>query len=77
MIINSKEYLNEINETYIKHMAVAFKIAINMFWTSVICLIHGFIPGLFEKTASNMIVKMHEIVSRNKLSYINTINKLD
>jgi hypothetical protein len=77
MIINSKEYLNEINETYIKHMAVAFKIAINMFLTSVICLIHGFIPGLFEKTASNMIVKMHEIVSRNKLSYINTINKLD
>ena len=77
MIINSKEYLNEINETYIKHMAVAFKIAINMFLTSVICLIHGFIPGLFEKTASNMIVKMHEIVSRNKLSYINIISKLD
>ena len=65
MIINSKEYLNEINETYIKHMAVAFKIAINMFLTSVICLIHGLIPGLFKKTASNMIVKMHEIVSRN------------
>ena len=77
MIINSKEYLNEINETYIKHMAVAFKIAINMFLTSVICLIHGFIPGLFEKTASNMIVKMHEIVSRNYLSYINIISKLD
>ena len=77
MIINSKEYLNEINETYFEHMAVAFKIAINMLLTSVICLIHGLITGLFKKTASNMIVKMHEIVSRNKLSYINTINKLD
>jgi len=77
MIKDSKEHLNEINETYLQHMAVAFKIAINMFLTSIICLIHGFIPGLFEKTASNMIVKMHEIVSRNKLSYINTINKLD
>ena len=65
MIINSKEYLNEINETYIKHMAVAFKIAINMFLTSIICLIHGFIPGLFKKTASSQITKMYEIVSRH------------
>ena len=77
MIKDSKEHLNEINETYFQHMAVAFKIAINMLLTGVICLIHGLIPGLFKKTASNMIVKMHEIVSRNKLSYINTINKLD
>ena len=65
MIKDSKEHLNEINETYFQHMAIAFKISINLFLTSVICLIHGFIPGLFKKTASNMIVKMHKIVSRN------------
>ena len=37
MIKDSKEHLNEINETYLQHMAVAFKIAINMFLTSIIC----------------------------------------
>ena len=67
MIKDSKEHLNEINETYLQHMAVAFKIAINMFLTSIICLIHGLIPGLFKKTASSQITKMHEIVSRNLL----------
>jgi len=65
MIKDSKEHLNEINETYLQHMAVALKIAINMFLTSIICLIHGFIPGLFKKTASSQITKMYEIVSRN------------
>jgi hypothetical protein len=49
MIKDSKEHLNEINETYFEHMAVAFKIAINILLTSVISLIHGLIPGLFKK----------------------------
>ena len=65
MIINSKEYLNEINETYIKHMAIAFKIGLTMLVTGVFCLVHGLIPGLFKKTGSNQINKMYEIVSRN------------
>ena len=65
MIIDSQEHLNEVNETYLQHMQIAFKIGFTMLITGVLCLIHGLIPGLFKKTASNMIVKMHEIVSRN------------
>ncbi len=65
MIKDSRNHLNEINETYIQHMVVAFKIGIMMLLTGIICLIHGLIPGLFKKTASSQITKMHEIVSRN------------
>ena len=65
MIKDSQEHLNEVNETYFQHMRIAFKIGFTMLVTGVFCLIHGLIPGLFKKTGSNMIVKMHKIVSRN------------
>ena len=65
MIKDSKEHLNEVNETYLQHMRIAFKISFTMLVTGLFCLIHGLIPGLFKKTASNQIAKMYEMVSRN------------
>jgi hypothetical protein len=65
MIKDSKEHLNEDNETYFQHMWIALKILITMLVTGVSCLIHGLIPGLFKKTGSNQITKMYEMVSRN------------
>ena len=65
MIKDSRDHLNEVNETYLQHMAIAFKIGLTMLATGVFCLIHGLIPGLFKKTGSNQINKMYEIVSRN------------
>ena len=65
MIIDSKENLNKVNETYHQHMRIAFKIGFTMLVTGVFCLIHGLIPGLFKKTGSNQIAKMFEMVSRN------------
>ena len=65
MIIDSKENLNKVNETYHQHMRIAFKIGFTMLVTGVFCLIHGLIPGLFKKTGSNQIAKMYELVSRN------------
>ena len=66
MIKDSQEHLNEVNETYLQHMQIAFKIGFTMLMTGVLCLIHGLIPGLFKKTGSNQIAKMYEIISRNK-----------
>ena len=65
MIRDSKEHLKEVNETYLQHMRIAFKIGFTMLMTGVFCLIHGLIPGLFKKTGSNQIAKMYEMVSRN------------
>ena len=65
MIKYPQEHLNEVNETYLQHMRIAFKIGFTMLVTGVFCLIHGLIPGLFKKTGSNQIAKMYEMVSRN------------
>jgi hypothetical protein len=65
MIKNSQEHLNEVNETYLQHMRIAFKIAFTMLVTGFFCFIHGMIPGLFKKNGSNQIAKMYEMVSRN------------
>ena len=49
MIRNSKNHLNEVNETYLKHMAVNFKIGLSTLITGFKFLIHGIIPALFKK----------------------------
>jgi len=65
MFKDSQEHLNEVNETYLQHIRIAFKIGFTMLETGFCCLIHGLIPGLFKKTGSNQIAKMYEMVSRN------------
>jgi hypothetical protein len=49
MIRNSKNHLNEVNETYLKHMAVNFKIGLSTLVTGFKFLIHGIVPALFKK----------------------------
>ena len=49
MIKDSHAHLNEVKETYLKHMAVNFKIDLSTLVTGFKFLIHGIIPALFKK----------------------------
>ena len=49
MIRNSKNNLNEVNETYLRHMFVNLKIGLSKIVTGFKFLIHGIIPALFKK----------------------------
>ena len=49
MIRNSKNHLNEVNETYLRHMFVNLKIDLSTIVTGFKFLIHGIIPALFKK----------------------------
>ena len=49
MIKNSQAHLNEVKETYLKHMAVNFKIGLSTIITGFKFLIHRIIPALFKK----------------------------
>ena len=49
MIRNSKKHLNAVNETYLKHMAVNFKIGLSTLVSGFKFLIHGIVPALFKK----------------------------
>jgi hypothetical protein len=45
MIKKSKQHLRSVNENYLEHMLVAFKVSYNMLCGSLLALIHGLIPG--------------------------------
>ncbi len=49
-----------VDETYAKHMGVAFGFALRMFLGSLACLVHAFLPFLFLKTGSETIAALHE-----------------
>ena len=48
MIKKSQAHLNEVKETYLKHMAVNFKIGLSTLLAGFKFLIHGIIPALFR-----------------------------
>ena len=48
MLKNSQNHLNEVNETYFKHMTVNFKIGLSTLITGFKFLVHGIIPALFK-----------------------------
>ena len=50
MIRKSKKHLNEVNETYLKHMAVNFKIGSAMLTAGIKFLVHGIIPAFFKNS---------------------------
>jgi hypothetical protein len=52
-----------VEESYIEHLFFAFRFA---FWLAVAgwaALVHAFIPGLCEKTASSIIRRLYEQTS--------------
>ena len=64
MIKKSKQHLKSVNENYLKHMLVAFKVSYKMFGGSLLALIHGLIPGLFENSASIKIKELYELINK-------------
>ena len=53
MIRNSKNHLDEVNETYLKHMSVNFKTGLSMIKTGTKYLIHGIIPAICKKNGKD------------------------
>ena len=63
MIKDSKEHLNQINETYIQHLKTALKIGFIMILGGFQAILHAIIPGILTKSASDKIRKLNEFVS--------------
>lgn len=49
------KHLNELKEGYFKHLTEALLIVGSLLIAAFACLIHAFIPSLFNKTASTII----------------------
>ena len=59
------DHPSSVGETYGQHLVFALGFAFRLFAAAGAALVHAFLPFLFEKTASNLIRKMHDrIVNR-------------
>jgi hypothetical protein len=66
MIKKSKHHPNSVNVNNFKHMLIAFKVSYNMFYGSLLSVIHG-LPGLFQNCASNKIKELYEFINKKKI----------
>lgn len=56
---------HKVGEGYFEHMLFAFTFSARLFKAAGAALLHGFVPGLCETTASQAIMDMHaEIAAR-------------
>ncbi|VVE14076.1 capsule biosynthesis protein [Pandoraea eparura] len=49
-----------VGENYLQHMGSALSFALPLLGACLACLAHAFLPFLFEKTGSRIIVRLHE-----------------
>ena len=52
------KHLKEVNESYFAHLKEALVCGILIVIVGVACVIHAFIPFLFEKTATNLLSRL-------------------
>jgi coenzyme F420-reducing hydrogenase gamma subunit len=56
-----------MNESYLEHQACALKFSASLLAAAGACFVHALVPGLFERTGSAMIERLHgEMVTHRK-----------
>ncbi|MGF1544275.1 MAG: DUF6356 family protein [Parvularculaceae bacterium] len=53
------EHPETIGETYTEHFGQATSFGTEMIVCGLACIVHGFLPFVFEKTGSDAIVRLH------------------
>lgn len=57
-----------VNETYWQHFRMASTFSAKLFSAAIVCLVHAIVPGLFVKTGSLMITRLHERMALNRVN---------
>ena len=57
------DHPRSVDESYFEHLLFAGGFAVRLIGAGLAALIHALIPCLFEKTAGNMIMRMHSKIS--------------
>jgi hypothetical protein len=55
-----------VGETYVEHMAAALSFGLTMIAAGLACVVHAFVPALFERTASRAIVDLYGRMVTNR-----------
>jgi hypothetical protein len=56
-----------VNESYIEHMGMAAGFGWTLLRASSACFVHALVPGLCERTGSNLIRELHARMVTNRL----------
>lgn len=48
-----------VNESYLEHQACAMRFSLSLVGAGLACFVHALVPGLFERTASQAIERLH------------------
>ena len=62
------DHLDEVGESYWKHMLKAAGFAMAMLVGGVACLVHAVLPFLFVRTGSTRVRHLHEVMVENRLA---------
>tara|TARA_Y100000588_G_scaffold374418_1_gene449444 strand:+ start:555 stop:743 length:189 start_codon:yes stop_codon:yes gene_type:complete len=52
------KHLLELNETYLRHGAIALRFAAILFCLSIVAVVHAIVPWLFQNVTSNWITRL-------------------
>ncbi len=66
----TKAHLQSVNESYFQHMQHALSFTLAMLYGALCCLVHAFVPFLFERKGSTIVQQLHDrmIVNRSRLA---------
>ena len=59
-------HLHDVDETYTQHLCHAMRFAVAMFFGALACLVHAFLPFLFETTGSRCITRLYDRMVSNR-----------
>ncbi|HEY7887777.1 MAG TPA: DUF6356 family protein [Steroidobacteraceae bacterium] len=54
------DHPRSVGESYLKHQRHAFGFGISLLGAALACLVHGLVPGLFVRTGSEAITRLHD-----------------
>ena len=57
-----------VGETYLEHQGAALSFSFQLFGAAAACLVHACVPGLFQRTGSATVARLHGqmVTNRNR-----------
>jgi|SRR5690348_2800677 hypothetical protein len=60
------DHPRSVGESYLEHQRHAFGFGISLLGAALACLVHAVIPGLFVRTGSEAITRLHDRMVTNR-----------
>lgn len=60
------EHPRSVGESYLEHQRHAFAFGVSLLGAALACLVHALVPGLFVRTGSQAITRLHDRMVVNR-----------